>query len=293
MRGPSLWSRSVRPPPQLVLLDVDFTLIRPARVFDAPGYAELGARFGERLDPGLYEQARLDALHVFNVETLEHRSAQHRRFAIEIVRRMGASPDAAEQIGDGGRAGVERSAQLRAVPRRPAAARLSCRRAPARSASSRTPIASSRRSPRSSESASTSRSPRAHTAAASPARRSSPRRWRSEARRPEAAVMVGDSVSDDIAGATSSGLRAVLVDRHGRYPDHPGERIRGLDELPSLLGLGVTATASARRRMTPRRRARGRGARPRRRAARGGRADPGRGACGGANWSAPATPVPS
>ena len=49
--------------------------------------------------------------------------------------------------------------------------------------------------------------------------------------------MVGDSLDDDIAGASACGLRAVLVDRHGRYPDHAGERIGGLDELPPLLGL--------------------------------------------------------
>ena len=42
-------------------------------------------------------------------------------------------------------------------------------------------------------------------------------------------------------GCGGLGLRAVLVDRHGRYPEHPGERITGLDELPPLLGLGLTA----------------------------------------------------
>ena len=107
--------RAVLPPPQLVLLDVDFTLIRPWRVFDAHGYAELGARFGVRLDPERYEQARLDALHVWHVETLEHRSAQHRRFAIEIVRGMGARAARPSRSGRG-RAGVGRPAQLRAVP---------------------------------------------------------------------------------------------------------------------------------------------------------------------------------
>ncbi len=86
-------------PPQLVLLDVDFTLIRPHRVFDANGYAELGARFGIRLDPERYEAARQAAFHVWQVETLEHRSAQHRRFATEIVRGMGAPRAVAEQIG--------------------------------------------------------------------------------------------------------------------------------------------------------------------------------------------------
>ena len=57
----------------------------------------------------------------------------------------------------------------------------------------------------------------------------------------EAAVMVGDSLDDDIEGAARSGLRAVLVDRHGRYPGHAGERIRGLGELPPLLGLAAVA----------------------------------------------------
>ena len=59
-------------------------------------------------------------------------------------------------------------------------------------------------------------------------------------------VMVGDSVDDDIAGAARCGLRAVLVDRHARYPDHPGERVGGLAELPPLLGLAATAPASPR-----------------------------------------------
>ena len=60
-----------RPPPQLVLLDVDFTLIRPSRVFDAAGYAELGARFGAELDPGRYEQARVAAFHVWRADSLD------------------------------------------------------------------------------------------------------------------------------------------------------------------------------------------------------------------------------
>ena len=57
----------------------------------------------------------------------------------------------------------------------------------------------------------------------------------------ELAVMVGDSLDDDIAGAASCGVRAVLIDRHGRYPEHRGERIGGLDELPALLGLATPA----------------------------------------------------
>jgi putative hydrolase of the HAD superfamily len=51
------------------------------------------------------------------------------------------------------------------------------------------------------------------------------------------AVMVGDSLSDDIAGARAVGMRAILLDRAGRFPEEP-DRISSLLELPALLGLG-------------------------------------------------------
>jgi putative hydrolase of the HAD superfamily len=34
------------------------------------------------------------------------------------------------------------------------------------------------------------------------------------------AVMVGDTVEDDVDGALAVGMRAVLVDREGRHPEH-------------------------------------------------------------------------
>jgi HAD superfamily hydrolase (TIGR01549 family) len=230
----------VRPRPQLVLLDVDFTLIRPHRVFDAHGYAELGARFGATLDPDRYEQARLEALHVWTVTTLEHRSAQHRRFAIEIVRGMGAGSEEAEQIGiaaeeawsDPGN--FELFADVEPL--------LECLRGSGCTVGlvSNTdrelePFAAqlgitvdfalaSRAHGR--------RKPCTTIFAAALALGGAPA---------ELAVMVGDSLDDDIAGASACGLRAVLVDRHGRHRDHPGERIGGLDELPPLLGLPAPA----------------------------------------------------
>ena len=35
---------------------------------------------------------------------------------------------------------------------------------------------------------------------------------------PDEAVMVGDTLEDDMEGARAIGMRAVLVDREGRYP---------------------------------------------------------------------------
>ena len=50
---------------------------------------------------------------------------------------------------------------------------------------------------------------------------------------PDEAVMVGDTLVDDVEGARAVGMRAVLVDREDRYPAE--ERVRGLDELLRLI----------------------------------------------------------
>jgi putative hydrolase of the HAD superfamily len=56
---------------------------------------------------------------------------------------------------------------------------------------------------------------------------------------PGEAVMVGDTVDDDVEGARAVGMRAVLLDREGRYPEVEG-RLDDLRELPAALGLGPT-----------------------------------------------------
>jgi HAD superfamily hydrolase (TIGR01549 family) len=53
---------------------------------------------------------------------------------------------------------------------------------------------------------------------------------------PDEAVMVGDTIDDDVEGARAVGMRAVLLDREGRYPDVDG-RLDDLRELPAALGL--------------------------------------------------------
>jgi len=50
------------------------------------------------------------------------------------------------------------------------------------------------------------------------------------------AAMVGDSLEEDVEGARALGLRAILVDREGRYPDVE-ERLADLYGLPAALGL--------------------------------------------------------
>jgi putative hydrolase of the HAD superfamily len=50
------------------------------------------------------------------------------------------------------------------------------------------------------------------------------------------AAMVGDTIDDDVEGALAVGMRAVLLDREGRYPDVAG-RLDDLRALPAALGL--------------------------------------------------------
>ena len=50
------------------------------------------------------------------------------------------------------------------------------------------------------------------------------------------ALMVGDTLEDDVDGARAAGMRALLVDREGRYPDSP-ERLEDLRALPAAIGL--------------------------------------------------------
>jgi HAD superfamily hydrolase (TIGR01549 family) len=53
---------------------------------------------------------------------------------------------------------------------------------------------------------------------------------------PEQTAMVGDSLEDDVEGARALGMRALLIDREGRYPEEP-ERLTDLLQLPAALGL--------------------------------------------------------
>jgi putative hydrolase of the HAD superfamily len=52
---------------------------------------------------------------------------------------------------------------------------------------------------------------------------------------PGEAVMVGDTLEDDIEGARAVGMQALLVDREGRYPEL--ESLAGLRALSRTLGL--------------------------------------------------------
>ena len=52
---------------------------------------------------------------------------------------------------------------------------------------------------------------------------------------PDEAMHVGDSVRDDVEGATKAGLTGVLLDRSGRSQTSSGHVIRTLEELLPLV----------------------------------------------------------
>jgi putative hydrolase of the HAD superfamily len=54
--------------------------------------------------------------------------------------------------------------------------------------------------------------------------------------KPADAVMIGDSLEEDVAGARALGMRAILMDREGRHPEIE-ERLTDLYGLPAALGL--------------------------------------------------------
>lgn len=54
--------------------------------------------------------------------------------------------------------------------------------------------------------------------------------------RPDAAILVGDSLDTDVAGGQAAGIRSILLDRTGTAADNTGvERIVSLDNVPELL----------------------------------------------------------
>ena len=54
---------------------------------------------------------------------------------------------------------------------------------------------------------------------------------------PADAVMVGDSLEDDVKGAVACGCPAILLDRSGRHRDLAVPSIRSLAEVPAALGI--------------------------------------------------------
>jgi len=223
-------------PLEAVLFDVDFTLCRPGPELGPEGYQALGVEYGLPLDPARYEDARLAAIEDLRQHPeLDHDEEIWVRFTEDIVRGMGGSGEAAGQIAGQIVRRWEQAAHFELYDDvLPVLAELR------------------RRGLRLGLVSNTSRDLGAFVrhfsldvdgwiASGSYGKvKPSPLIFRAAlelvACEAGSAVMVGDSPADDIAGARAVGMRALLLDRAGRFPDAP-DRIESLGELPAALGL--------------------------------------------------------
>jgi len=219
-----------------VLFDVDFTLARPGPELGPDGYVRAGQRHGLRLEAARYEAARDAAL----VDLRRHPEFEHDdeiwfRFTERIVRGMGGDADSAYDCAIEITRGWERHENFELYDDVPDA--LAALRAAGLSIGL---ISNSARDVR--EFA-------RHHALDVDVGISSFHHGRTKphasifravldllAVEPAEAVMVGDTIADDIEGARALGMEAILVDRQEIHPDFE-PRIETLGELALKLGL--------------------------------------------------------
>jgi HAD superfamily hydrolase (TIGR01549 family) len=223
-----------------VLFDVDFTLCRPGPELSADRYARIAARHSITLDTGRYDDAR-DAA-VLNLkrhpELLHDESIWH-RFTEDIFIGMGGpetiASECATEIEEGW--GVSENfelfedvlpvlEELRRADLRIALVSNGIRDLTEFVAHHRLDvdaIVDSRSHGRVKPHPTIFQAALASLAVA-----------------PGDAVMVGDSLEEDIDGARALGMRAILIDREERHPD-VDERLTDLYGLPAALGLARPA----------------------------------------------------
>jgi putative hydrolase of the HAD superfamily len=223
-------------PLRAVLFDVDFTLCRPGPELGPEGYSALGAEHGLSLDAARYDEARLAAIEDLQRHPeLDHDEAVWVRFTEDIVRGMGGDGDKVAEVA------------LRIVRRWEHAAHFELY-------DDVVPVLGKLRTRglRIGLVSNTSRDLGAFVqhfaldvdawiASGSHGKvKPSPLIFEAALElvgcAADSAAMVGDSPDDDVAGAQAVGMRAVLLDRAGRFPaaEH---RIESLGELPARLGL--------------------------------------------------------
>jgi putative hydrolase of the HAD superfamily len=219
-----------------VLFDVDFTLARPGPELGPEGYVRAGERYGLTLEPARYETARDAAL----VDLRRHPELEHDdeiwfRFTERIVRGMGGDADSAYACAVEITRAWERHENFEIyddVPDTLAAVRSAGLRIGLVSNSARD-VREFARHHGLDVDAGLSSFHHGHTKPHASIFRAVLDLLAVE---PTEAVMVGDTIADDIEGALALEMRAILVDRQGRHADFE-PRIETLAELPPLLGL--------------------------------------------------------
>jgi len=242
--GPCPSGQLPLPTPQAVIFDLDYTLLRPSDLFEAAGYVRTGARYGLALDPArwpLAERAAYKAVAARREVTgLVHDDHLLQVIARAIIDGLGGGPKGAgeltaraivsawsdvenfglyddvlpclEELKEAGvRMALLSNALGHGVEEIVAHFALDAYMAAAVSS--------------------------LETGAVKPAPRMFSTLFGLLGVPAQDAVMVGDSVEDDVDGALACGCPAILLDRSGRRRDLAVPRIESLAELPAALGL--------------------------------------------------------
>lgn len=214
------------------LFDVDFTIVKPGPLLGPQGYRDAGARFGLELDPATYQAARAAAVEdLQHNPELEHDEEIWVRFTEDIIRGMGGSGPSVRAVAEAITEGWLHSENFELYEDAlPALAEL-------RAHGLKIALVSN-----------TSRDLDAFirhfeldvdawiSSGTHGKVKPSPTIFRAALEllevEPEAAVMVGDSLLDDVEGARALGMQAFLIDREGRFPGRE-------DTLPTLLALAA------------------------------------------------------
>ncbi len=217
-----------------VLFDVDFTLVKPGPLLDPGGYERGGARHGLALDPSRYEAARLAAIADFRHHPdLEHDHEALIRLTEDIIRGMGGDGAGVSALAIELTRAWEQSENFELYEDAPPVLRELRRRG--------LRIGLVTNSSRDLRRFADTFSLDVDAWIASGAHgkvKPSPTIFLTMLEllgvTAAGAVMVGDSLTDDVEGARAVGMTAFLLDREGVHPDGPGV-IRSLYELPAEL----------------------------------------------------------
>ena len=219
-----------------VLFDVDFTLCRPGPELSAERYARVAARHGIEVDVARYDDAReAAALNLKRHPELLHDDTIWHRFTQEIFVRMGGPAEIASECATEIEQGWEVSEnfelfedvmpvleELRRAELRLGLVSNGIRDLRAFVVHHKLDVDAVVGS-------------RAHGYV-----KPHPTIFQAALQQlgvdPVHAVMVGDSVEEDVEGARALGLRAILMDREDRHPGF-AERLTDLYGLPAALGL--------------------------------------------------------
>ncbi len=230
------------PKPELALFDVDYTVLEPGPVFGPEGYRAIAARHGLTLDPSRWAEAERAAYAVVKARRAElgavHDEGAYLAIALAVIGALGGgAPDAVAASADAVVAEWVRAENFTLYDDvLPCFVRL-------RAAGVKVGLVSNTSRDLGEIVASFGLGDHVKVAVASAEiglAKPSPEIFGVALERggvaAGAAVMIGDSVEDDVKGALACGMNAILLDRAGRY-DLPLLTVRSLAEVPAALSL--------------------------------------------------------